>query len=156
MAAGSIRKSQVCEALTIKKVPCRNRTARGKMCWIHLKKKKGLRVKKSTHGLGLFTTRDRKRNRVIVPYKGEQMTKKQVAKRYPKKEGRYVVCSGNRCVDARVTTSGVGRFANSSKGTGKKSNARFTNNALNIKSRKKTRIKAGSEILVKYNGGYNI
>ena len=155
MVVGSIRKSQVCEAQTAKKQRCRNRTARGKMCWVHLKKLKGLRVKKSRHGLGLFTTRDIHKNKIIVPYKGEAMTKKQVAERYPKKDGRYVICTrtGDRCIDARSTTSGVGRFANTAKGSKKTSNARFTN-ALNIKSRKKRHIKAGAQILVSYGKGH--
>ena len=75
--SGSIYKSQQCEAMTIKgKGPrCRKRTARGKMCWIHLKKLKGLRVKKSKHGLGFFTIRDIKPNTLITPYKGTKMTK---------------------------------------------------------------------------------
>ena len=156
MVVGSIRKSQVCEAQTAKKQRCRNRTARGKMCWVHLKKLKGLRVKKSAHGLGLFTTRDIHKNKIIVPYKGEAMTKKQVAKRYPKKDGRYVICTrtGDRCIDARNTTSGVGRFANTAKGSKKKSNARFADRTLNIKSRKKIRIKAGAQILVSYGKGH--
>ena len=102
MVVGSIRKSQVCEAQTAKKQPCRNRTARGKMCWVHLKKLKGLRVKKATHGFGLFATRNINRNKIIVPYKGEEMTERQAAKRYPKKDGRYVVCSrtGDRLLTA--------------------------------------------------------
>jgi hypothetical protein len=128
------------------------------MCWIHLKKVKGLRVKKSFHGLGLFATRDIKKNKRIVPYKGEEMTNREVAERYPRKDGRYVVCSrtGDRCIDARHTTSGVGRYANSASGTGKKANARFTDRTLNIKSRKKSHIKAGAEILVMYGPGHTL
>ena len=134
MVVGSIRKSQVCEAQTAKKQRCKNRTARGKMCWVHLRKLKGLRIKKSSHGLGLFATRDIAMNKIIVPYKGEAMTKKQVAKRYPKKDGRYVICTrtGDRCIDARSTTSGVGRYANSAAGSSKQANARFADRTLNI------------------------
>ena len=85
------------------------------------------------------------------------MTKKQVAERYPKKDGRYVICTrtGDRCIDARNTTSGVGRYANSAAGSGKQANARFADRTLNIKSRKKSRIKAGTQILVSYGKGHS-
>ena len=84
------------------------------------------------------------------------MTRKEVAKRYPKKDGRYVICTrtGDRCIDARNTTSGVGRFANSAAGSGKQANARFTDRTLNIKSRKKRHTKAGAQILVSYGKGH--
>ena len=158
MPGGSIRNSQVCEAETRMKRRCKNRTARGKMCWIHLKKLKGLRVKKSRHGLGLFTTRDIKKNTKIVPYKGESMTMQAATRRYPKNDGKYLVCSrtSNKCVDGRISTSGVGRFANSASGSGKRANSRFTNRYLNIKSKKRRNIKAESEITVAYGVGHRL
>ena len=70
--SGSIYNSQQCEAKTLGKRQCRKRTARGKMCWIHLKKLEGLRVKKSKHGLGLFTTRDIRKIQKLHLMKGRE------------------------------------------------------------------------------------
>jgi len=127
------------------------------MCWIHLKKLKGLRVKKSKHGLGLFTTRDIRRNTKITPYEGERMTKQEAARKYPKNDARYMLCSNTTdlCVDARLSNSGVGRFANSARGSGKANNSRITDRSLNIRSNKR-KIKAGTEITFVYGSGHTI
>lgn len=154
--SGSIYRSQQCEAETLGKRQCRQRTARGKMCWIHLKKLKGLRVKKSKHGLGLFTTRDIKPKKIITPYEGERMTKQQAARKYPKNDARYMLCSNttNLCVDGRLSNSGVGRFVNSAYGSGKANNSKYTDRYLNVKS--KRNIKAGTEITIAYGPGHKM
>ena len=154
--SGSIYKSQQCEAETLSKRQCRRRTARGKRCWIHLKNLKGLRVKKSMHGLGLFTTRDIKSKKIITPYEGERMTKQQAARKYPKNDARYMLCSNttNLCVDGRLSNSGVGRYVNSAYGSGKANNSKYTDRSLNIKSKRK--IKAGTEITIAYGPGHTM
>ena len=54
--------SQQCVATTKAGARCRLRTTRGQVCWVHLKHKRGLRVKKSgVAGLGLYTTKRRKK-----------------------------------------------------------------------------------------------
>lgn len=41
---------------------CNHDTARGLLCWQHLKEKEGLRITKASHGMGVITTKPRKRN----------------------------------------------------------------------------------------------
>ena len=148
----SEKTSQRCEATTKAGARCRLRTTRGKVCWIHLKHQQGLRVKKSgVAGLGLYTTKTRKKKERLATYKGKPMTRAQVAQRYGNRTAPYVYCrSKKRCRDARKTTSGVARYANDARGTSKKNNAKFTGFTL----RAKRTIPAGSEVLVSYGRDY--
>ncbi len=41
---------------------CNHDTARSKYCWQHLKEKEGLRIMKASHGMGVVTTKPRKKN----------------------------------------------------------------------------------------------
>ena len=148
----SEKASQQCEATTKAGARCRLRTTRGKVCWVHLKHQQGLRVKKSRiAGLGLYTTKPRKKNERLTTYKGEPMTRAQVAQRYGDRTAQYVYCrSKKRCLDARKTTAGVARYANDARGSGKRNNTRFSGFAL----RAKRNIPAGSEVLVSYGREY--
>ena len=154
----SIRESQRCEAQTLAGERCKLRTARGRMCWIHLKKHKGLRVKRSTiAGLGLHATKRIPKKKVIAKYTGERLTKAQVDARYKARgqRGDYVLCAGSKptsqCVDARRSNSGVARFANDPRGSGKRANAKLTK-AFSLKS--KRAIRPGTEILASYGAAY--
>lgn len=149
----SERVSQRCEAITRAGNRCKNRTARGKMCWIHLKKEQGLRVKESrVSGLGLYTTRRRRTKEKIATYQGERLTREQVRRRYADRTGEYVLCRRNlnECRDARKTNAGVARYANDPRGTGRRPNARFA--GFTVRATKA--IRAGSEILVPYGAAY--
>ena len=127
MVVSSIHKRPVCKAQAAKKQCCRNRMAHAKICWVHFKTLQCLHVKKSTHGFGLFAAHNIHKHKIVVPYKGGEMTKRQVAKRYPKKDDHYVIClhMGDRCIDMHNTTSGIGKYADSASGMGKKANAHF-------------------------------
>ena len=85
----SVKECQRCEATTKSGNRCKNRTCRGKLCWQHLKKQEGLRVKPSGiqgAGMGLFTTKPFKKNEKIANYTGEQMSRAQINQRYPGKD----------------------------------------------------------------------
>ena len=148
----AIRTSQRCVATTLAGARCKNRTARGTKCWVHLKKENGLRVKTSgVAGMGLFTTKKRKKKKQVATYQGETLTKQQVSARYGNRTGQYVLCRNNRneCRDARKTTAGVARFANDPRGTGKRANVKFS--GYSVKTTKS--VKPGDELLVSYRGG---
>ncbi len=78
-----------CEALTANGSLCRNRTCKfSDFCWIHLKKKYGLRVKTSTipnAGLGLFTDARKtfaRDDKIGPAISGEIMSSQQLDDRY--------------------------------------------------------------------------
>ena len=152
MASQSIRTSQRCVATTLAGNQCKNRTARGTKCWVHLKKIDGLRVKRSrVAGLGLYTTKPRAANERVATYKGEPMTRAQVAQRYGGRTAQYVYCrSKNRCRDARKSNAGVARYANDARRTSKRNNTRFAGFSL----RAKHNIPAGAELLLSYGRDY--
>lgn len=112
----SVSRSMRCVARVTPDEKCNNRTRRGNLCWVHLQARKGLRVRKTNHGLGLFAWRPFYSGENITRYTGQRLTKKQVDKKYPGDQtAQYVLCddSTGLCVDANITTSGYGRFVNS-------------------------------------------
>ena len=76
----AISRSSRCTAMTLAGPKCKNRTRRGNMCWVHLQKKKGLRVRETKHGLGLFAWKEIEAGEPITPYSGKRLTKKEVDK----------------------------------------------------------------------------
>ena len=149
----SVYRSSQCTATTTKGERCKLRTARSKLCWVHLRQKKGLRVKKSSvHGFGLFAARKMKKNTIIGPYAGEKVSLADIRKRYGKKRADYALCHGQKCVDARYSNASAARFANSASGQkGKRNNAKLTTR-FNLKSTKA--IPKGREILTSYGRSY--
>ena len=98
------------------------------MCWVHLQKNKGLRVRETKHGLGLFAWKEIEAGEPITPHSGKRLTKKEVDKKYPGDiTAQCVLCDEplKICLDASETTSGYSRFANSPYGSGKSTNAEF-------------------------------
>lgn len=144
---------------------CSRRTCLySKYCFQHAQKKKHLSIKNSTiprAGKGLFAAADLPRG-TRIPYKGEMMTRQQVDERYPGDElGEYVLCFGRgrnqRCVDARSTQSGLGRYANDNRGTRYRANARFQDPGRRERWPQivLTRaVRKGEEIFVAYGGDY--
>ena len=137
---------------------CKLMTARGRLCWHHTLRDKNLRVKKSGiagAGLGLYAGKKRiKKGRSITKYTGEKLSRQAVERRYPgKTRAQYTLCgSKKKCVDARRTdTPGLGRWANDSRGSGRRSNAKLTK-AFTVKATRN--IPAHREILVSYGKDY--
>jgi len=154
MPSQSVKECQRCNALTKSGQRCKNRTCKSGKCWVHLKRDTGLRVKPSQvsgGGMGLWTTKRIKPNQLIGKYTGERMTKAQVNQRYVTRKPQYVLCSGNRCVDARKTNSSAVRFANDARRTRFKNNARLK--GLSLKSASKG-IPANREIFTGYGSAY--
>ena len=150
-----------CKGETKKKQPCARRTCRTGLCWQHLRKHDGLRVKKSTisnAGLGLFAERQFKKGERIARYTGDTMTRKQQRERYPDGDSQYVLCAGDKstskCVDARRTNSTPARYANTTApGEAKKRNAKL-NKSFNLVATKN--IPARREIFTSYGVGFKI
>ena len=109
----SIRECDRCTAIAKSGSRCRNRTCKGKKCWIHTKKEDGLRVKRSqipNSGFGLYSTKRFGKGDKITNYTGEKLTKAAVDARYPGNvtaQYMYVMCRSNReCFDARNVDAG--------------------------------------------------
>ena len=143
-----------CTATTAKGNRCRKRTCRSGLCWQHLKRDSGLRIRPSGvpgAGLGLFAAAGFKRGDVIAPYEGEKLTRRRVDERYGDERGEYVLCrDSKRCIDSAATNSSAARFANDSRGTDFRNNARFR--ALRVEATR--RIRPGDEIFVAYGKDY--
>ena len=159
MSGQSERECDRCTATSKSGNRCRNRTCRGKLCWQHLKRDSGLRVKSSqiaAAGMGLWTTRRFKPNEKIGNYTGERITKQQMLARYPNnKRGEYVLCPNNGyCIDGKKTNSSSIRFANDSKGNSQlKNNAVFKQGSDVLRAGPQG-IPANREIFVSYGSDY--
>ena len=131
-----IKNCSRCVANTKSGARCKNRTCKSQLCWAHLKRDKGLRIKPSTVplGQGLFASRKIKKNAKITEYSGEALTRAQVNAKYGDKTAEYTLCLGDgptaKCRDGRNTNSGPGRFANTARGSGRRNNAKFTNRTI--------------------------
>eukprot|EP01052_Picozoa_sp_SAG31_P023705 SAG31_NODE_1972_length_6762_cov_16.244635_3_plen_160_part_00 len=151
----SLKECSQCMANTKEGRRCKNRTCKSGLCWIHLKRDKGLRIKPSSVqglGQGLFVTKRFQKNERITKYTGERLSRAAIDRRYPGDiVAQYTLCSGNsptsQCIDARKTNSGAGRYANTARGTGQRNNAKFTRN-FNIKATRN--IQPNSEVFVGY------
>lgn len=109
-------------------------------------------------GLGLFTTKEIKRDEVICRYNGELLTDRQVTIRVNRGEDSYFVETNTEVIMDSRKVKGVAKYANDAVGL-KKSD--FRNNALItfdddddvclIATRK---IKAGEEIFTAYGKEY--
>ena len=137
---------------------CKLRTARGRKCWHHTLRDQNLRVKKSGvpgAGLGLYSGKKRiKKGTSITKYTGEELTKQAIHKRYPgKMTAQHALCgSKTKCRDARRTDEpGLGRWANDSRGTKKRNNARLTA-GYSVQSTRT--IPPDTEIFASYGRGY--
>ena len=143
-----------CTATTAKGNRCRKRTCRSGLCWQHLKRDSGLRIRPSGvpgAGLGLFAAAEFKRGDVIAPYEGEKLTRRRVDERYGDETAQYVLCrDAAHCVDASASNASAARFANDARGSDKRNNARYR--GFNIAATRTVR--PGDEILVPYGREY--
>ena len=136
---------------------CKLLTARGRKCWHHTLRDENLRVKKSGvpgAGLGLYSGKKRfKKGISITKYTGEKVSRQEVEKRYRKTTAQYALCgSKTKCRDARRTDEpGLGRWANDSRGTKKRNNAKLTA-AYSVKSTRN--IPPDTEIFASYGAQY--
>ena len=137
---------------------CKLRTARGRRCFHHSLRDHNLRVKKSSvpnGGLGLYSgTKPIRKGRTITQYTGEPLSRAAVDERYPGDvTAQYVLCGSKRkCRDARRTDEpGLGRWANDSRGTKKRNNAKLTS-SYTVKSTRT--IPPDTEIFVSYGPEY--
>jgi len=157
---------QQCQAETTSGKRCSNRTCIDKYCWIHLRKIKHLRIKKSlllNAGRGLFAddgtkSQDivfKKNDRIlsnITLYNGEKVTGKELDKRYGDDTAPYGIGMGSVYEDG-ACVRGAGSMANHSP---KQANAKLSfdskNKVFSVKATKN--IKNGQEIYVNYGRDY--
>lgn len=121
-----------------------------------------LLVKKSQlpgAGMGLFTTKDIKKGRKIIEYRGEIIDWKEYSKRVKEdKDGYLVYISRKKCIDAYNTPQYKARYANDAEGLIKskkfKNNAEYQiiNDKVYIVATRD--IRAGEEIFVRYSKEY--
>ena len=97
---------------------CKKRVVYGYYCYVHNKYRKGLRIKESTipdAGRGLYAEKPYKQGQIVSQYRGQKLKKREIDKKYGE-QGDFTVCHGNKpnniCVDAAVTSSSNGRYAN--------------------------------------------
>ena len=103
----SIRACNQCTANTKNGQQCKRITCRTGLCYQHLKLKEGLKLKKShipNSGLGLFATKEFKKNDNVARYTGDISA--------IRIEGPYVLqVNKNKFIDAKKTSSSAGRYA---------------------------------------------
>ncbi len=124
-------------------------------CEDHTRSELGFWIDKSTvpnAGLGLFTDRKYKRGDTVVEYAGEVITTKQYNERYTDSGyGEYGMTLGTRkVIDARKTSSGLGRYVCDAYGSDLKKNVQYEEDKGKIFIVAIRKIKPGSEILVSY------
>ena len=124
-------------------------------CEEHTESELGFRVAQSIvpfAGLGLFTLKKIKKGEVALFYEGEKLTVKQYNERYDKEgHGEYGMTLGKKhVIDARETSSGLGRFVCDFTGSNKKANVEYLDNEGVIEIVAKKKIKPGEELLVDY------
>ena len=136
---------------------CGNRTCKFNLCWRHLARDFGLRVKQSRlipGQNGLFATRPFATGDIICPYTGQELTRDEVEELYPGNTlAKYVACITGEdiCVDATDTDSHVARYANDG---GHVSNASFQDDGEMIWLEASREIGIDHEILADYGDEY--
>jgi hypothetical protein len=125
----SVRQSSRCEAITAAGTQCKNRTAHSELCWIHLKSKYKLRIKKSkipAAGLGLYTTAPL-RSGTRLPYKGRIVTNLPDGERHD--YALQIRRHPPTYINPVYTNDGFGQYANSCKTSDRRARSCPGNNA---------------------------
>lgn len=153
----SITVREQCAAIRANGARCKHKTLRGTLCWQHLKQKKGLRIKESEiqdAGLGLFTTKERKRGEDLAPYTGDIVVSHDA--QYGGDYALQIKKNPPTFIDARRSNTGEGRYANAQRERGKRNNAQLLYDQRNRigKVRATSKIAAGKEITVAYGARY--
>ena len=151
-----------CQAKTKTGSQCKLNTCKQyPYCWIHQKSLEGLQVKKSTvpgAGEGLFYVGkpDVEAKSKVTLYSAKKVNTDRI-------NGNYVLeVSKNKFLDAEDKSNFVGRYINSTRGTGKQPNVKFsgTREIKEIKNRQTVpvlavkKIKKDTELLLNYGRGY--
>jgi SET domain-containing protein len=103
-------------------------------------------------GLGLYTTKSISKDDVALHYEGEKLTVDEYNTRYDEEGyGEYGMTLGSKhVIDARKTSSGLGRYICDYTGGNRKANVKYVNHKGKIEIIAKRDIEAGEELLVSY------
>ena len=139
-------KGQRCKTMTTMTHP---------FCEDHTRSELGFWIGQSTvpnAGLGLFSSNKYKKGDTIVEYAGEVITTKQYNERYENSGyGEYGMTLGTRrVIDARKTSSGLGRYVCDAYGSEHKKNSQYEEDKGKIHIIAIRKIKPGDEILISY------
>ena len=156
--------SQRCSANNNAGGQCGQRTAVAHLCWGHLQRDFGLRVRKSTvqgAGRGLFAARELPANH-RVPYTGDE-----IELRADENGGPYVLQTRHGAgIDAARRNSGLGRWVNDPRGAvdgqgrPREANCEFTVHMPRGEQQRVAAVRTlrpilrGEELLVRYGNGY--
>lgn len=152
--------SQRCTSDTKTGKQCGARTKRGQLCFSHRKQQHGIRIKASTYGLGLFTTRPLNKGDDVAVYSGDLIRGKS-----DDVGGPYFLSirmRGGGAIDASRTNTGDGRWTNDPRGMktpgGRpmKPNCHFVtvSGSWSAKLRTLRAIATGEELLITYGDAY--
>ncbi len=124
-------------------------------CAEHSLSELGFWVEKSkvpNAGFGLFTNRKYKKGEVVIEYAGEVITQKAYNERYDKEGyGEYGMTLGKtKVIDARKTSSGLGRYICDAYGSDLKKNVQYEEHDKKIEVVAIRKIRPGDELLVSY------
>lgn len=140
---------------------CKNHVVYGYYCYVHNKYRKGLRIKNSTiknAGRGLYAAKQYKLGQIVSQYQGQKLKKRDVDKKY-KEQGDFTVCNGNKphsiCVDAAVTSSSNGRYANT-QNTQNNTELKYKNTSKTFRLVATEPIQPQQEIFADYGQSYHL
>jgi SET domain-containing protein len=124
-------------------------------CARHTREVQGVYVAKSTikmAGLGLFAAKVFKKGETVAEYAGERISTEKYNRRYAKEDyGAYgMSVNRNLVIDARKTSSGIGRYVCDYSGSGKKPNVEYLEEKKKIHIVATRKILPGEEFLVDY------
>ena len=153
----SVRQVVRCEGVNQSGARCSRRAARTSLCFQHLEAKYHVQIKDShikPAGKGLYTTIARKKGENFAPYSGQR-----VVSHDPRFGGDYVLQVKKyppTFIDARMSSSGAGRYSNNARAGEGVNNAKLSLNAAkaeaNLKATKN--VPKGAEIFTAYGNTY--
>lgn len=156
-----------CHGRTAKGQRCKRRSQKSGMCWTHLQKEQGLRVKKSQvedAGDGLYAMKEFRRGNDITEYGGDRVVLDaegnniETGRPWVSQYGLQIRQRPPTFIDARKTNSAPGRWANTARGSEFRNNSQLVYNSRGRKAhvRATKTIEPGEEIFVPYGPGFRI
>ena len=163
---GPIVVVEQCKGKTAKGERCKRRSQKSGMCWTHLAKEQGLKIKKSQipgAGDGLYATKEWNRGNNITEYGGDRVeldnngNDVRTGQPWRSQYGLQIKKHPLTFIDARKTNSAPGRYANTARGSEFRNNAQlvYDRNGRKAHVRAAQRIEPNQEIFVPYGNSFH-